>query len=203
MSSSASLSTFAYTAAATFAALGIFTVSKKNKLSQAKCKSVEKNNTPALGTEEGERKVKKWDYNWDKMSPVKVEARAVGEGSEGQTEAKHTATRTLILIRHGQYIWDPKDPNKRILTELGRKQAAITGQRLKELDHRYSAIHYSTMPRATETSDIIRTSLPDVPADSCDLIREGAPIRPEPMHKTWKPESYVSRHVRKTCYCRW
>lgn len=145
--------------------------------------------------DEGDRKLIKWDYNWDKMAPV-VETKAMGDGSEGQVEAKPTATRTLILIRHGQYVWDPHDPNKRILTELGKKQAAVTGQRLKELGHTYCAIHYSTMPRATETSEIIQKCLPSVPVTSCDLMREGAPIRPEPMNKKWRPESYVS-----SCYC--
>lgn len=128
----------------------------------------------------------KWDYNWDKMAPERK------AGNENDEVTKSKASRTLILIRHGQYVWDPHDPDKRILTELGRKQAALTGQRLKELGHDYSMLHYSTMPRATETSDIIRQSLVGVPSRSCDLMREGAPIRPEPMHKTWKPESYVS-----------
>ena len=131
----------------------------------------------------------KWDYNWDKM-----EAKGKDKGTEGVMASegqKSTATRTLILIRHGQYVWDPNDPNKRILTELGRKQAAVTGQRLKDLGYSYSAIHYSTMPRATETCQVIQQSVVGVPTHSCDLMREGAPIRPEPMHKKWRPESYV------------
>ncbi len=128
---------------------------------------------------------KNWDYNWDKMAPEKK------SGDENAEVAKSKASRTLILIRHGQYVWDPHDPEKRILTELGRKQAALTGQRLKALGIDYSMVHYSTMPRATETADIIRESLKGVSARSCDLMREGAPIRPEPMSKRWKPESYV------------
>lgn len=129
-----------------------------------------------------------WDYNWDKMAPEKGTER-----KEGASEvAKSTASRTLILIRHGQYIWDPVDPDKRILTELGKKQAAITGERLKALGHTYSTLYFSTMPRATESAQIIEKSLIGVPTRSCDLMREGAPIRPEPMHKKWKPEAYVS-----------
>lgn len=127
----------------------------------------------------------KWDYNWDKMAP-----KVGNEGKEGEV-AKSTATRTLLLIRHGQYVWDPHDPDKRILTELGRKQAAITGQRLKELGHSYTTLHYSTMPRATETAQIIMQTLRDVPNRSCDLMREGAPIRPEPKSRTWKPDTVV------------
>ncbi len=180
-------------AASSAAALGLFTASRKDKtFSYSACKSVEKPNLPETNTDDTDKKIRKWDYNWDKMAPMKAESKAMGDGSEGQVEGKPTASRTLILIRHGQYIWDPHDPNKRILTELGKKQAAMTGQRLKELGFKYTSIHYSTMPRATETSDIIRKSLPDIPAASCDLMREGAPVRPEPQHSKWKPESYVS-----------
>lgn len=139
-------------------------------------------------SEQHYRSQHKWDSNWDKMAPEKKSSDENGEIVQSK------ASRTLILIRHGHYVWDPDDPEKRILTELGRKQAAITGQRLKELGHDYTMLHYSTMPRATETADIIRESLVGVPAKSCDLMREGAPIRPEPMHRTWKPESYVSFH---------
>lgn len=131
----------------------------------------------------------KWDYNWDKMAPPK-------STEEGKEVASSKASRTLILIRHGQYVWDPDNPDKRILTELGRKQAAITGQRLKDLGYTYDMLHFSTMPRATETAQIIMKSLTvngvGVASRSCDLAREGAPIRPEPMHKKWRPESYVS-----------
>lgn len=137
------------------------------------------------GTEEGTSKSRhqKWDYDWDHMAPKK--------DSEGKEGAKSKATRTLILIRHGQYVWDPHYPDKRILTELGRRQAAVTGKRLKELGYSYATLHYSTMPRATETAQIIMQALPDVPNRSCDLMREGAPIKPEPKSSTWKPESVV------------
>ncbi len=127
-----------------------------------------------------------WDYNWDKMAPIKT------EGDDVSCEpAKSKASRTLILIRHGQYVWDKDHPEKRILTELGRKQADITGKHLNSLGHSYSTVHYSTMPRATETAQIIRQHVVDVPSRSCDLMREGAPIRPTPMHNKWRPEEHV------------
>ena len=127
----------------------------------------------------------KWDFNWDKMAPSK-------SAEENKEVVKPKASRTLILIRHGQYIWDPDYPEKRILTELGKKQAAVTGRRLKELGYSYDMLHFSTMPRATETAQIIMQSLAGVETRSCELMREGAPIRPEPPHKSWKPETYVS-----------
>ena len=42
-------------------------------------------------------------------------------------------TRHVILIRHGQYDETHKDDARRILTELGRRQAKRTGERLAEL----------------------------------------------------------------------
>lgn len=139
-----------------------------------------------------ERRPLRWDSNWDKMAPAVCKEAEEGKEGSAATAEKSTASRTLILIRHGQYIWDPDDPNKRVLTELGKKQAAVTGQRLKQLGHSYSMLHFSTMPRATETAQIIMQSVEGVSTRSCDLMREGAPIRPEPMHKKWRPESYVS-----------
>ena len=138
----------------------------------------------ANSLEAGQTERQKWNYNWDMMAPPPVK--------EGEEEVKSKASRTLILIRHGQYVWDPHDPDKRILTPLGRKQAALTGERLKELGHSYLTLHYSTMPRATETAQIIMQTLTDVPTRTCDLMREGAPIRPEPKSRTWKPEEVVS-----------
>ena len=78
-----------------------------------------------------------------------------------------------------------------VLTELGRRQAAATGRRLKELFLPYSVIHYSTMVRATETALIISKSLPGVPTKTTDMLREGAPMEPEPPSTHWRPEHHV------------
>lgn len=134
---------------------------------------------------------KLWDFNWDRRGHSSATNPHAPEG-ESPSVVKPSATRTLILIRHGQYEHVQDDPDKRILTELGREQARLTGERLREMEEKYSTIYYSTMPRATETANIISKSLPDIPMKSCDMMREGAPIRPEPPHSTWKPEEYVS-----------
>lgn len=83
------------------------------------------------------------------------------------------AQRTLTLIRHGQC--EPGDDNP-CLTELGRKQAELTGQALR--DQPVSAIHYSTLDRARETADIIAQCFPDVPMNGHDLLWEGVPPVP-------------------------
>lgn len=134
---------------------------------------------------------KAWDFNWDRMGHSSATNPHAPEG-ESPSVVKPSATRTLILIRHGQYEHGQDDPDKRILTDLGREQARLTGERLSELGEKYTTIHYSTMPRATETANIISKILPDIPMKSCEMLREGAPIRPEPPHSAWKPEEYVS-----------
>lgn len=45
------------------------------------------------------------------------------------------------------------------------------------------------MTRATETTEIISKHLPGVKKISTDLLREGAPIEPDPPVSHWKPEA--------------
>ncbi|AKV04618.1 putative phosphoglycerate mutase [Labilithrix luteola] len=58
-------------------------------------------------------------------------------------------TRTLILLRHGQYEADAGG----ILTALGREQARVSGEYLANL--RFDAVWSSTLPRARETAGIV------------------------------------------------
>lgn len=67
----------------------------------------------------------KWDTNWDKMAPRPKDH---SEGGEGEVQLASTASRHLILIRHGQYEHWHKDSEKKVLTELGRQQAVATGE---------------------------------------------------------------------------
>jgi len=103
------------------------------------------------------------------------------------------STRHIILVRHGQYEeqkalskklhsenphhfglpGDTKErelDDARILTELGRHQAAKVGDRLAELlrpaltttgRETHVRLHVSTLTRARETADIIASRLPD------------------------------------------
>ncbi|XP_033099515.1 serine/threonine-protein phosphatase PGAM5, mitochondrial-like isoform X2 [Anneissia japonica] len=140
----------------------------------------------------------KWDYNWDRRLPksvVKPPSKKKDANVDDEVyqqklaEAKPTATRHLILIRHGQYNMDAEDDKNRTLTLKGREQANMTGLRLKDMNLPINVIHNSTMTRAIETADIITKHFPDVPRTSCDLLREGAPIPPEPAVLHWKPEA--------------
>ena len=117
----------------------------------------------------------RWDYNWDNR----------------QGEGKSRASRHLILIRHGQYNLSGSSDQERSLTSLGRSQAEMTGLRLAELSLPYTHILHSDMTRAVQTAGIIAQQLPQVkvlPSDG--ILREGAPIKPEPKVDSWKPDTY-------------
>lgn len=102
------------------------------------------------------------------------------------------ATRHIFLVRHGQYHTDGKSDPQRFLTDIGRKQANFTGERLKKLEIPWTDIIWSTMTRAQETGKIISNHLQGVEAVNCSLIEEGAPIAPEPPIGHWRPEPYVN-----------
>lgn len=142
----------------------------------------------------------KWDFNWDAREPESLIKPLKGQFNdqdqnsynEKLERAKAIATRHLILIRHGQYNLKGETDEERKLTPLGREQARLTGLRLKELDLPLTRIIQSTMTRAMETSGIIRESLSSsIPVSSCDFLREGAPITPDPPVGHWKPEAKV------------
>lgn len=166
--------------------------------------SVTKNNSGILPDQ--------WDNNWDLRSPKDCVAALTPNATEKEKvayqkdikQATPTATRTYVLVRHGQYENKTTD-EERILTPLGRQQADATGDRLATfLKHKQQGknidLHFtmSTMTRATETAEIILQHFPDKKGKSCDLIREGAPCKPVPKSTKWNPEptDYFADSVR-------
>jgi len=144
--------------------------------------------TPAwlknLRAEEGffDQSHPKWERNWDLREPGDEERR------RGYLPS---ATRHLLLIRHGQYNLSGSNDKERSLTDLGKQQAAVTAARLAALSLPYSHIIHSNMTRAIETAEIVADALPNIPVLPADtILREGAPIRPEPNVASWKPEHY-------------
>ena len=145
--------------------------------------------------------VRAWDSDWDrrklKVRPAARRAlRAALRCLPGAYRAhaaprqEGTGSRTLYLVRHGQYANSEtsKDDAQHTLTALGREQALQTGRRLAALlgDTRVRRITHSTMARAAETAALVSQALPGVPLQPCALLREGAPARPEP--DTWRPK---------------
>lgn len=145
---------------------------------------------------------KRWDDNWDLHNnkfPIaesstlkeKVEVPLVDAVSETisscPSEPKPTATRHIILVRHGQYVHNDND-RFRILTDLGKQQSTLTGERLRSLGIKFNKMVVSTMTRAQETGGLIGEALTDaVEKDFCSLLREGAPYPIEPKSSVWNP----------------
>jgi len=142
----------------------------------------------------------KWDYNWDSREPVKKANlhNVKDENNNNNDDASNnnskkvaTASRHLILIRHGQYNLAGEMDEERYLTTLGREQARLTGLRLAELSLPFTSMARSNMTRALETADIISQHLPNTPLLEADgILREGAPIMPEPRVGSWRPDHY-------------
>ncbi|XP_071034328.1 serine/threonine-protein phosphatase PGAM5, mitochondrial [Parasteatoda tepidariorum] len=124
----------------------------------------------------------KWNHNWDNRDASAGDKERLKDSDSKAPIAK----RHIFMIRHGQYNMKAKSDAERKLTELGRKQAELVGQRLKDLKFNYTKMIRSTMTRAIETSDIIHKCFPKLPIESCDLLREGAPIQPDPPSNNWK-----------------
>lgn len=79
-----------------------------------------------------------------------------------------------------------------LICNFFRQQAETTGQRLKNLNWKYTKLVCSTLIRAVETADIIAKHLPEVPRESCDFLQEGAPAPPDPPSRHWRPDKTVS-----------
>lgn len=71
-------------------------------------------------------------------------------------------------------------------------------KRLKDLSVPYTRIVQSSMTRAKNTASVISKHLPNVPVETCDFLREGAPIRPVPGSSNWRPEAQVSMMQEET-----
>lgn len=119
-----------------------------------------------------------WDANWDHRQPNK----------------NPRAIRHIIMVRHGQYNMKDKLDEQRTLTEIGRQQSMLTGQRIAELELPVDTVVMSTMKRAQETGDIIISQLPTskpLKIVNDKLIREGEPIQEVPMNAS---ENYPLPH---------
>ena len=86
-------------------------------------------------------------------------------------------TRTIYLIRHGQY--NDKDTSDsdigKKLTPLGVAQARLVSARLKGMPVEFTSLTSSTMTRARETAIVINQDFPKLKLQQSDLIRECTP----------------------------
>ena len=90
--------------------------------------------------------------------------------------AAEAGSRTVYLIRHGEYDHDhtQDEDTGRGLVDLGRRQAEVLADRLAEMPLEFTSLQSSTMTRARQTADIIGERLGLVPDRHRD-IRECTP----------------------------
>lgn len=89
-------------------------------------------------------------------------------------------TRTLILLRHGQY--DLESGGR--LTALGREQAALAAAWLKNREPKVHAVWSSTLPRARETAVPVAALLRGGAVKATGVLREGMYSRIKGFHVT-------------------
>lgn len=97
--------------------------------------------------------------------------------------------RTVILVRHGVYDEDDaRDPSVgKALTDRGREQARLTGERLAHLPTHVDALWSSTFTRARQTADIIGGVLKMTPLRDTDLCECTPPTTREDIMKRERP----------------
>ncbi|REK90822.1 histidine phosphatase family protein [Streptomyces inhibens] len=82
-----------------------------------------------------------------------------------------TATRYLYLVRHGE-----ASPDESGLTEDGRRQATLLGQRLRGIP--FAAVHHGPLPRAGQTARLIGDQLKNVPLHVSEVAGDYVPYMP-------------------------
>ncbi|MFJ8565733.1 histidine phosphatase family protein [Streptomyces sp. NPDC093514] len=82
-----------------------------------------------------------------------------------------TATRYLYLVRHGEAASEESG-----LTEGGRRQAVLLGQRLGGIP--LAAVHHGPLPRAEQTARLIGDQLEGIPLRVSDVAGDYVPHMP-------------------------
>jgi serine/threonine-protein phosphatase PGAM5 len=91
--------------------------------------------------------------------------------------AETPAARTIVLVRHGNYVDDPAtDPRTGPgLSPIGVAQAHLAGARLAGMPARFDALYASPMQRARDTAAIIGADFPDRRFTVLDDLAECTP----------------------------
>ncbi|MFB4422999.1 histidine phosphatase family protein [Streptomyces sp. QL37] len=86
--------------------------------------------------------------------------------------ATTSATRFLYIARHGEAC-----PDETGLTERGRRQAALLGERLRGIP--FSAVHHGPLPRAAQTAGLVHERLVEgVPLHASEPAGDYVPYVP-------------------------
>jgi len=97
----------------------------------------------------------------------------------------HDSYRDIYLVRHGQYMTREREEENRVLTELGREQARLTGKWMREMGINPDEFAQSTIIRARQTAELILAEISDLVDSTAvqnptDLLCEGLPYVVEP-----------------------
>lgn len=94
-----------------------------------------------------------------------------------QCQTVENGTRTIYLIRHGEYDQDDERDafTGRELTPLGIAQARLLASRLKSIPVEFSSLTSSTMTRARQTAMILNQDFPELDLIQDSLISECTP----------------------------
>jgi serine/threonine-protein phosphatase PGAM5 len=129
------------------------------------------------------------------MSSPETSSQGDSSASPAATEEKATAaTRTLYLIRHGDYDHaDDRDPEVgKALVPIGVAQARLVGARLRGMPIAWDALYTSPMTRALETAKVIGDDLDLEVTVSRNLRECTPPTWREDIMKDEKPEDLAA-----------
>jgi serine/threonine-protein phosphatase PGAM5 len=105
------------------------------------------------------------------------------------------AARTIVLVRHGNYVEDPKIDDRigPHPSPLGSAQAHLAGARLAGTPGHFDGMFVSPMQRARDTAAIIGESFPGRHFEVVDDLAECTPpTRRTEVGKDEKPENLVA-----------
>jgi serine/threonine-protein phosphatase PGAM5 len=125
------------------------------------------------------------------IAVVALATPCLANAAEESTAATKPASRTLYLIRHGNYDEADKsdDAVGRHLTTLGIAQSKLLAARLRTLPNRIDDIVASPLTRARETAAVLTRDLGNVPVRvMADLAECTPPTRSESIMAKEKPE---------------
>lgn len=102
-----------------------------------------------------------------------------------------SATRYLYLARHGQAL-----PDESGLSETGRRQATLLGERLREVP--LSVVHHGPLARAAQTARLIAGQLDGVPLHESEVAGDYVPYVPDKDELPEDTAAYLLRFLSDT-----
>lgn len=110
-------------------------------------------------------------------------------------EPQAEATRTIVLVRHGNYVEDPaiEESIGPHLSPIGVAQAHLAGAALMTLPMHFDHLYASPMQRARDTAAVIARDFPGRAFEVTDDLAECTPpTRRSEITKSDKPASLVA-----------